>query len=141
MRNMALATALFWSLLPQPVPASKVMAPPAVRRVVPAPVFADGWRPRADDLDVQPWPQPEEPTIAQRVAACESNGDPRAENPVSSASGLYQFLDSTWTMVSGLPAPASAYPEHVQTAMFWRLWDEGRGASHWAPSRKCWGQG
>ena len=31
----------------------------------------------------------------------ESGGDYRAENPVSTASGAYQFLDSTWRTMSG----------------------------------------
>lgn len=84
------------------------------------------------------------PAIANRIASCES-GDGRgsysltAENPVSSASGKYQFVRRTWESVSGRPAPASAYSERVQDAAFLALWDEGRGASHWAASRHCWG--
>lgn len=39
------------------------------------------------------------------VMTCESEGNPRVENPVSTASGLFQFLDTTWaaarTNVSG----------------------------------------
>jgi soluble lytic murein transglycosylase-like protein len=31
-----------------------------------------------------------------RLADCESSGDPRAQNTRSSASGLLQFIDSTW---------------------------------------------
>ncbi len=30
------------------------------------------------------------------VIAHESGGDPKAENPTSSASGLFQFIDGTW---------------------------------------------
>lgn len=33
---------------------------------------------------------------ALRILDCESNGDPNAVNPYSSASGLFQFLPSTW---------------------------------------------
>lgn len=88
--------------------------------------------------------------MALAVADCESGArrsDGRAirrsysitaENPISSASGKYQFIKSTWEMVTGLPAPASAYPEHVQDAAFRKLWDGGKGKSHWAPSRHCW---
>lgn len=39
-------------------------------------------------------------TWARRVMACESGGNPDAENPVSTASGLFQFLDSTWAWAS-----------------------------------------
>jgi hypothetical protein len=80
-----------------------------------------------------------EPTgIAARVAGCESSGDPRAKNPSSSASGLYQFIDSTWERASGLPAPARAHSAEVQTRVFWKLWNDGAGAGNWAPSRHCW---
>lgn len=33
----------------------------------------------------------------RKLALIESNNDPRAENPRSTASGLYQFIHSTWT--------------------------------------------
>lgn len=77
--------------------------------------------------------------MAVRVADCESGGDPSAQNPTSTASGLYQFINGTWTSVTGLPGPASAYSTATQTAAFWELWDGGRGAHHWDPSRHCWG--
>lgn len=77
--------------------------------------------------------------IARRVAQCESNLNPRAENPRSSASGLFQFISSTWRSVTGLAPPASAYPVSTQVDAFYELWDDGRGAGHWAPSRSCWG--
>lgn len=77
--------------------------------------------------------------MAVRVARCESGGDPNAQNPSSSASGLYQFIDGTWSSVTGLAAPASAYSVETQTAAFWKLWDNGRGSGHWAPSQYCWG--
>ncbi len=32
--------------------------------------------------------------------ACESNGDPKAYNPSSGASGLFQFIPSTWASAS-----------------------------------------
>jgi len=34
--------------------------------------------------------------LAMRVADCESNFDPLARNPASTAKGVYQFIDSTW---------------------------------------------
>lgn len=71
------------------------------------------------------------------VADCES-GNRNVHNPTSTASGYWQFLDSTWTWVTGLAPPASSWPRHVQHAAFRRLWDDGAGASHWAPSRHCW---
>jgi len=38
----------------------------------------------------------EQPALAERIKTAESAGDPNAKNPLSSASGLYQFTDSTW---------------------------------------------
>ena len=37
---------------------------------------------------------------ALRILDCESNGDPNAVNPYSGASGLFQFLPSTWASAS-----------------------------------------
>lgn len=36
------------------------------------------------------------PPIMARIAECESGGNPKAKNPRSSASGKFQFIDSTW---------------------------------------------
>lgn len=78
------------------------------------------------------------PLIARKVAYCESRYVNTASPATSTASGYFQFLNGTWEWVTGLPAPASAYPLEVQYAAFLELWDEGRGASHWNPSRYCW---
>lgn len=90
------------------------------------------------------------PPVAAAIAACESgeidaDGRPvlgtyslTAANPESSARGKYQAVTATWEWVTGLPAPASAYPEHVQDQFFVDLWDDGRGSSHWDASRWCW---
>jgi len=42
---------------------------------------------------------------ALKIIDCESNGDPNAVNPYSGASGLFQFLPSTWASTS----PAAGY--------------------------------
>lgn len=34
--------------------------------------------------------------LALKIAICESNLDPRAKNPSSTAKGIYQFISSTW---------------------------------------------
>jgi hypothetical protein len=61
----------------------------------------------------------------------ESRGDPLAENPTSSASGLWQFLDSTWAGFGGY-ARASHAPPSVQNAKAAQLWAGGAGCSHWS---------
>lgn len=72
------------------------------------------------------------PTCA--IVHRESRGNPRAENPHSSASGLYQFLDSTWRRCpyrAGTGHAAHA-PVRVQVACARWLWAGGRGAHHWS---------
>jgi hypothetical protein len=65
-----------------------------------------------------------------RVLACESGGNPLAENPSSTASGLWQILDSTWNGFGGYSHAAHA-PVDVQNAKAAALWANGAGASHW----------
>jgi len=55
--------------------------------------------PRLTPIDYDPFaaqPQASASPLAERIRTAESNGDPNAKNPNSSASGLYQFTDSTW---------------------------------------------
>jgi hypothetical protein len=53
---------------------------------------------------------------ACRVMMCESGGSPTIHNQSSSASGLWQFLDSTWRNVTGTPGPDANYSAETQTA-------------------------
>lgn len=75
------------------------------------------------------------------IAACirkyESGGNYQAENPNSTASGAYQFLDSTWQSVTGLSGRAKNYSPSQQDAAFYKLWNNGRGANQWVTARKC----
>lgn len=66
------------------------------------------------------------------IIQCESGGNPTAQNPHSSASGLYQILDSTWGHYDGY-ARAKDAPASVQTAKAMTL-----GISAWNASRSCW---
>ena len=65
------------------------------------------------------------------VLARESGGNPLAENPTSTASGLWQFLDSTWAGYGGF-GHASHAPVDVQNARARQLWAGGAGCSHWS---------
>jgi hypothetical protein len=91
-----------------------------------------------------PAPAPEAPTTANYGSgACggslppcyvmmrESGGDITAQNPTSTASGKWQFLDSTWAGYGGY-AKARYAPEHVQDAKAAALWAGGAGCSHWS---------
>src|ERR1035437_4253343 len=75
------------------------------------------------------------------AAACirhyESGNDYSAQNPASSASGAYQFLDSTWQSVTGLSGRAKDYPASVQDSAFQKLWAGGSGRSQWVTGYHC----
>lgn len=65
------------------------------------------------------------PTTALSIAQCESGFDPAAQNPVSSAGGLYQFTIPTWEYI-GSPGDRfdavdsiNAFVTHYPTHPWW----------------------
>lgn len=87
------------------------------------------------------------PPIFEEIIECESGGDPTLDNPVSSASGLYQAIDSTWDYVwRGYlgEAPPTARAKHASVEdqhRFARALYEHEGVTPWEASRACWGDG
>lgn len=65
------------------------------------------------------------------VLARESGGNPLADNPISTACGLWQFLTGTWNSFGGYPTACHAPPE-VQNEKARLVWDGGNGCSHWS---------
>lgn len=76
--------------------------------------------------------------IQSRIRWCESRNNYRAQNPASTASGGYGFLDKTWRDVTGLPGSAKDYPPAVQDQAFRDLYAD-LGTKPWRASRGCWG--
>jgi Transglycosylase-like domain len=72
--------------------------------------------------------------VPDYIVRRESGGNYKAENPTSTASGKYQFLDSTWNGYGGYSHAADA-PPAVQDAKACQVWDGGRGSSNWALTR------
>lgn len=74
--------------------------------------------------------------IAACIAKYESGGNPRAQNPHSTASGLFQFINGTWNNFGGY-ARAMYAPVSVQLKKFYIVWNNGRGAGNWVVAHKC----
>lgn len=77
--------------------------------------------------------------VLEKIKQCESGGNYTAENPTSSASGAYQFIDSTWQSLSAAAgySHASDAPASVQDAAAIELYNE-QGTAPWAASASCW---
>jgi hypothetical protein len=108
---------------PPPPPTSAPVAPPASPRPVGA---CGGW----EGLIASYFPA-EQVAKACAVFGCETGWtfDHTIHNPSSTASGAAQFINSTWTSVTGLAPPAAAYPLETQLAAAASLWR----SSGWSP--------
>jgi len=74
---------------------------------------------------------------ALRIIDCESNGDPDAYNPYSGASGLFQFLPSTWATTSlraGYSGASPFDPEANTASAAWLAnYYQQQGRYYWEP--------
>jgi hypothetical protein len=83
------------------------------------------------------------PTILKRIGGCESAGSAdapikyRIPSPISSASGGFQVLDSTWNNYDGYPRAMDA-PPVVQNIYAEQLLKD-QGTNPWVSSEGCWG--
>jgi hypothetical protein len=69
------------------------------------------------------------PAVLQRIAECESGGNPRAISPGGTYRGKYQFSRSTWHDLGGSGDPADA-PEWVQDKLALKLYRQS-GTAPW----------
>ncbi len=80
--------------------------------------------------------------LAVAIATCESQLEPTAKNPHSTAKGVYQFLDGTWRYY-GLKKWGTLdgrdvlnYADNVELG----VWVIARfGTKDWNASKHCWG--
>lgn len=74
--------------------------------------------------------------IARCIGKYESGNNPKAQNPTTTASGYYQFVNGTWNHYKGY-ARAKDAPLSVQTEKFYQVWNGGKGAGNWVTAHKC----
>ena len=75
--------------------------------------------------------------ILSKIRYCESSNNYKAQNPSSTASGAYQFLDTTWQGLghSGRAKDASAAEQDAAARALYAQ----AGTSPWVSSQPCWG--
>lgn len=83
---------------------------------------------------------PGEVETALCLIRAESQGNPTADNPRSSAAGLWQFIRSTWnTVARNLDGPAystgAPYNPRLATRYAAWLWSQD-GWGHWSPYQR-----
>lgn len=88
------------------------------------------WRPLVEDH----FPA-EEIEVALCVIRHESGGNPGADNPRSSATGLFQVLSSLWSDHYGVSYAQLLDPE-INTRVARSIWDQS-GWSAWSAYRRC----
>ncbi len=82
------------------------------------------------------------PAVLVAIRECESGGSYTAENPSSTASGAFQYLDSSWRSYGyaaryGVSRASMASPAQQDEAALDTL--ARSGTTPWNASRGCWG--
>jgi len=83
-------------------------------------------------------------TILDRMIKCESGWNPEARNKDSTATGLGQFLNSTWiTTRKRMGYPTYSLDDRTNSTimldtMIWLYQHDGQ--RHWLESKPCWGR-
>lgn len=73
------------------------------------------------------------------IIKCESGGNPKAQNPSSTASGLLQFINGTWAAYGGLEFAPTAKQATVAEQMIVAERAYAReGTTPWNSSKSCW---
>lgn len=116
---------------PEPTPTPVATPVPTAQPVVPVPT-----QPPAQQRSVAPV-KPVGIAILERIKQCESGGNYQAQNRSSTASGAYQFLDSTWNGYGGYQKARLA-PPAVQDQKARETYNRS-GTRPWESSRSCWG--
>lgn len=74
------------------------------------------------------------------IIACESGGNPTVQNAVSTASGLFQFINGTWAAYGGREfAPTAKQATVEQQYIVANRAFAAEGYRPWNASKSCWG--
>ena len=115
--------------------------PPPIVKLSPPPIPLTSWTVEQWRSLVALYFPPENVDAALRVMSCESVGNPWADNPLSSASGLFQHLDNLWpprALAAGWGG-ASIWDPAANVAVAAWLSKGGTDWSDWLASRHCHG--
>lgn len=101
-------------------------------------------------ISVEPGSMPElmakyQDELFWKIAKCESRLNPLARNPASSASGIMQFLDSSWYYYGKMYWGEDFYTKDKllaedNVALGWYVY-QTVGVSPWEESSHCWNDG
>jgi hypothetical protein len=116
---------------PTAPPTTQYVAPPTTRPYIPPPTTKPYIPPTRAIVQVQGSGRCGGNLPPCYVMMRESKGIITARNPSSTASGKWQFLDSTWKGYGGYASAADA-PESVQDAYAAQIWAGGAGCSNWS---------
>lgn len=121
--NLLLVLCLVWLGFGQPIDLAE-----EIESLATAPVAdpVERWRP----LVAEHFP-PNEVDNALCIIRLESSGDPRADNPRSTATGLFQILASLWGPHYGVTTTELREP-HTNVRLAADIWEE-YGWSAWSP--------
>lgn len=79
------------------------------------------------------------PSLLVKIAECESGFRQEIKNASSSASGLFQFITSTWeSQTAKYGIEGDKHDGYVQADLVARMIADG-GVTHWSASVHCWG--
>lgn len=73
--------------------------------------------------------------LLERIIVCESGWKPEAQNSISSAGGLFQFLDSTWARYANEGWEKYNPQNNIDAGI--KLF-KAKGTSPWLASKGCW---
>lgn len=102
--------------------------------MTPPPAHAPGWVDSGNGVSI--------PAIGLRIRQCESGGNYQAQNPTSTASGAFQWIDGSWRaygFVERYGVTRAMYATPAQQDESFVIGYQRSGTTPWNASIHCWG--